>query len=154
MVAEDEEDACSSKQIMENNLASSSQNLFDRGNGEVKKSSSHHSETDAFENDCDSYYPRQKRQRIQKSSNALESLSKKQHRYFFKWSEAQAKTVCNNFSITICDNTDSGSKGSLPGKGEIEKFIRDTDIFLGINISESKKINLVKTKIFNERTKG
>ena len=155
-IARDEEGAYSCSRNVENDShpPSSSQNVVKTTDSreEDKSSCSHNIETGAFENDDDGCCLRQQNERRKKHSNTDESLSKRQRRYF-KWSDAQAKIVCNYFSATICDNTDNGSKGALPGKKEIEKFIKDTSVFLGIDIPHTQKIDLVKAKIFNERTK-
>ena len=81
------------------------------------------------------------------------SLAKQRSRRYMSWSDADAKKVKSYFKEFVEDYTTSGVKGSLPGKNEIKNFLNHCRIFSQQEVDEITLIDLVKTKVFNERNK-
>ena len=74
-------------------------------------------------------------------------------RRYMAWSDEDAKNVKSYFKDFV-ENIDSkGAKGSLPSKQEILCFLQHHEIFENKALSEKTLVNLVKTKVFNERNK-
>ncbi|XP_035827140.1 uncharacterized protein LOC101860428 isoform X2 [Aplysia californica] len=74
-----------------------------------------------------------------------ESVSKRARRYT-RWTEEDCALIKTHFKHYI---TDTSNKGRLPGKKEVLAFLEKYKILEGHN----DKISLVKSKVFNEKTK-
>ena len=83
-------------------------------------------------------------------SSCLPDPQRKRKRGYFQWSSEDTLKVTSFFSSHV-QKPGVGSKGSLPGLKEIESFLDENDIFPSVPLAKRQKINLVKTKIFNER---
>ncbi|GFR80622.1 histone-lysine N-methyltransferase SETD8-A [Elysia marginata] len=70
-------------------------------------------------------------------------------RRYFRWDATATQLVKDYFHQYLTAGFDS--KGSLPGKSQVIEFLREFPILE--KFTESEKIDLVKTKVFNERKK-
>lgn len=76
-------------------------------------------------------------------------------RRYRRWTQADSDKVISYFDDYVYDlNSDSTSKGALPPKKSIEKFLEHYSVFENENISPREMVSLVKTKVFNERKKN
>ena len=89
---------------------------------------------------------------FQRKSSLTESNGKLKKRAYFQWSSEDTLRVTSYFKNHVHKPGD-GSKGPLPGFKEIEAFLDKNEIFPNEPLKKRQKINLVKTKIFNERKK-
>nr|XP_039265553.1 uncharacterized protein LOC120341162 isoform X2 [Styela clava] len=71
---------------------------------------------------------------------------------YFRWTKDDQQKVFSYFKEAVWDLSERGTKGSLPGKCEIENFLRKYPKLFK-DLEPNKKISVVKAKIFNERTK-
>lgn len=74
-------------------------------------------------------------------------------RRYMSWSLEDTRKVISYFRHFVEDMAVSGTRGSLPSKREVLLFLQQKKIFEGKDVSECTLVNLVKTKIFNERNK-
>ena len=85
-----------------------------------------------------------------------ETKSVKPGRRYCKWSMKNTEIIKEYFSKYIQDTSSNGVQGSLPSQGDIANFLVTHPIFKdseGSKFSSKEHINLVKTKVFNERKK-
>ena len=78
-----------------------------------------------------------------------EKLKKK--RNYYQWADWEWNRLHNHFKSQIRDISQIGTKGPLPSKVAITAFLKENSILE--SLSEAEKIRIIKTKIFNERTK-
>ena len=78
-------------------------------------------------------------------------------RRYCKWSIKNTELIKEYFRNYIQDSSSNGVQGSLPSQGDIGNFLVTHPIFKdseGSKFSSKEQINLVKTKVFNERKKA
>jgi len=75
----------------------------------------------------------------------------KKTRDYVSWTSTDTETVSSYFE-TFITAKGTGTKGALPGKDIVRKFLQERNIFSGRHFSEDKLVKLVKTKVFNART--
>ena len=88
---------------------------------------------------------------VKKKNDTLPVKPVKKGRRYFKWSIDNTRLVKEYFRKTIENTTSLGSKGSLPGKSDVMAFLTRHTIFSQSEFSITEQVDLVKTKIFNER---
>lgn len=74
-------------------------------------------------------------------------------RKYYQWANWEWDRLNNHFVSQIQDQdiSEVGTKGPLPSKVAITAFLKENNILEFL--SEAEKIKVIKTKIFNERTK-
>lgn len=101
-------------------------------------------------NGVDSDFRTDKKRKERDDQNRTRST---RNRRYFKWSDDQTRTVRSYFNNYISNVRITGTKGALPGKSQILAFIENSLLFHESDIPEDEQISLIKTKVFNERTK-
>lgn len=66
-------------------------------------------------------------------------------RGYNQWNSKESAKVCSYFKEYI-QTKSTGSKGSLPGAKVVKEFIRQSQLFYNTDLSEDKKVKLIKTK--------
>ena len=87
----------------------------------------------------------------------METKCMKKGRRYCKWSMKNTELVKEFFSSYVQDTSSTGVQGSLPSHCDIAKFLVTHPIFNDTEVSKfssKEQINLVKTKVFNERKKA
>ena len=77
--------------------------------------------------------------------------AKAKTRRYVQWKESEYELVKRYFRSYIEDSSAVGVKGSLPGKSDLLSFLKQHPILADCH--EKQRIDILKTKIFNERKK-
>ena len=88
---------------------------------------------------------------INPEKKLLSQSEKHKNRNYYQWSDWEWNRLHNHFKSQIRDISQIGAKGPLPSKVAITAFLKENSILE--SLSEAEKIRIIKTKIFNERTK-
>lgn len=72
-------------------------------------------------------------------------------RKYYQWNDREWQLVHTHFKSWIENRSQTGTKGPLPGKVAIMEFLKQNSVLE--SMSDKEKITVIKTKIFNERTK-